>query len=53
MIQISEEAGRLLRELAKISVSLDKRLTLAADLLAETGMIPDTKQHKAMWREGR
>jgi hypothetical protein len=54
MIQISEEAGRLLRELAKAAdEGRDTKLRITADLLAETGFIPNTKQHKAMWREGR
>lgn len=53
VIQISEEAGRLLRELAKIDNSWSERIEIVADLLAETGFIPDTKQHKAIWRDGR
>jgi hypothetical protein len=52
MIQISEEAGRILRQMA-LTLSETERLRLAADLLAETGYIANTKQHKAMWRDGR
>jgi hypothetical protein len=52
MIQITEEAGRLLRQMAKAETTT-VRLRIAADLLAETGYIANTKQHKAMWRDGR
>jgi hypothetical protein len=52
MIQISEEAGRLLRKLAAAEYKEDQ-IEIAAELLAETGYIANTKQHKAMWRDGR
>lgn len=48
MIQISEEAGRLLRELAQ-KTDRDTAMRIAAELLAETGHLANTPSAKYEW----